>query len=310
MKKIVLMVMVFCVVGMVGCGNGGVDNGNGGVDNDGYVDLGLPSGTKWSNVNEDGFYTFDVAVSKFDSNLPTIKQWEELCHECEWKWSETGGYRVTGPNGKSITLPAAGFRNCNGSVRDVGSNGNYGSSTADGSDGAWYLGFDSGDVFVYGNLRCHGLSVRLVRQAGQYVEAREAGQYVDLGLPSGTKWSNVNEDGLYTYDEALLRFGDKLPSKKQWDELFHECEYGFVDGFLLKWEEGDNAEKAGYGFTGPNGKSIFLPTDEGDFGMNGSYWSITCTGDGLVWGWDFYGDRMYTDLYSRDDRRSVRLVLD
>ena len=310
MKKIVLMVMVFCVVGMVGCGNGGVDNGNGGVDNDGYVDLGLPSGTKWSNVNEDGFYTFDKAVSKFGSNLPTRKQLEELYNECEWNLSETGGYRVTGPNGKSITLPAAGGRDCNGSVRGVGSSGNYWSSTPEDSDDALGLYFNSDGVDVNYFYRCFGLSVRLVRQSGQYVEAREAGQYVDLGLPSGTKWSNTTERGLYTYDESLRRFGDKLPSKKQWDELFHECEYGFVDGFLLKWEEGDNAEKAGYGFTGPNGKSIFLPTDEGDFGMNGSYWSRTCTGDGLVWGWDFYGDRMYTDLYSRDDRRSVRLVRD
>ncbi len=44
-------------------------------------------------------------------------------------------------------------------------------------------------------------------------------QYVDLGLPSGTKWKSVNEagdeNGFYTYDEAIKAFGNKLPTKKQ-----------------------------------------------------------------------------------------------
>ena len=132
------------------------------LQTDKYVDLGLSSGTKWSNVNEDGLYTFGQAVSKFGSNLPTGKQWEELYNECEWKWRETGGYRVTGPNGKSITLPAEGYRNCDGSVGDVGSNGRYWSSTARGCH-AWYLNFNSGGVDVDSGDRCYGLSVRLVQ---------------------------------------------------------------------------------------------------------------------------------------------------
>lgn len=340
MKKIVFLMMVVGMVGMIltGCNNHhreeavvdstpvvavleeyASEESEDDLQADKYVDLGLSSGTLWSNIDEceddfnyGNFYTYGSASYKFGSNLPTKSQWEELYKECKWTWvdGEKGAFIVTGPNGNSITLYEWGVLSSDGYMSEEGSHGGYWSSSPHGSEYAWSLCMQDDWAHVDYARRSVGRCVRLVRQAGQYVEAREAGQYVDLGLPSGTKWSNTTERGLYTYDESLRRFGDKLPSKKQWDELFHECEYGFVDGFLLKWEEGDNAEKAGYGFTGPNGKSIFLPTDEGDFGMNGSYWSRTCTGDGLVWGWDFYGDRMYTDLYSRDDRRSVRLVRD
>ena len=136
-------------------------------DNKEYVDLGLPSGTLWKVVNEsdeDGFFPYDEAVSQFGSQLPTKEQWEELKDYCEWTWREPqGGYKVTGPNGKFIVLPAAGYRGCNGNVGSVGSSGNYKSSTPDDSDFAWVLYFDSGGVDMSENDRCGGASVRLVQ---------------------------------------------------------------------------------------------------------------------------------------------------
>ena len=60
-------------------------------------------------------------------------------------------------------LPAAGNRNCNGNVNNVGSNGNYWSSTPNGSDNAWNLNFNSGEVNMNNNNRCYGQSVRLVQ---------------------------------------------------------------------------------------------------------------------------------------------------
>ena len=44
--------------------------------------------------------------------LPTKEEFEELIKECEWEWiteDHYPGYKVTGPNGNSIFLPAAGF---------------------------------------------------------------------------------------------------------------------------------------------------------------------------------------------------------
>lgn len=140
------------------------------------VDLGLPSGTKWANVNlgastpesfGDYFawgeivgYSYDPLVEhdfswdnyewgnpetsslkkyNFDSNygvkdefttlileddaanviwggnwrIPTADELNELRTQCTWNWTKHGsinGYEVTGTNGKSIFIPAAGER--------------------------------------------------------------------------------------------------------------------------------------------------------------------------------------------------------
>ena len=128
----------------------------------GYVDLGLSSGTYWKSKNESGFYDYDDAVSKFGDKLPTKDQFEELKNECEWTWTGNG-YKVTGPNGESITLPAAGCRYCNGAVGRVGSCGDYWSSSSSDSDNAWSPSFDSDEVDMYECSRCYGQSVRLVQ---------------------------------------------------------------------------------------------------------------------------------------------------
>lgn len=68
---------------------------------------------------------FDIAREKYGASwrLPTAAEFEELIERCKWEWEEAGdsasfmaGYRVTGPNGKSIFLPAAGHGR--GTVRE------------------------------------------------------------------------------------------------------------------------------------------------------------------------------------------------
>ena len=128
----------------------------------GYTDLGLPSGTIWKNFNSAGFYGYDEAVSQFGNRLPSKAQWEELKAECQWSWTGSG-YKVTGPNGNSIVLPAAGYRDCDGSVYVVGSGGYYWSSSPDGSEYAWRLHFSSSDLDISYKYRYYGYSVRLVQ---------------------------------------------------------------------------------------------------------------------------------------------------
>ena len=128
----------------------------------GYVDLGLSSGTYWKETNESGFYSYGNAVSKFGNTLPTREQLEELKNECEWTWTGNG-YKVTGPNGESIVLPAAGRRFCDGDVSNVGMCGFYWSSTPCTSVAAWLLCFISSEVSMTYWEHCIGLSVRLVQ---------------------------------------------------------------------------------------------------------------------------------------------------
>lgn len=146
-------------------GNGGSGGGGGSVA--GYVDMGLPSGTKWKSTNEtggyNGFYTYDEAVSAFGDKLPTIEQFDELRLYCTWEWQNNGGYKVTGSNGNSIVLPASGYRYCDGNVYFVGSDGRYWSSTPGGSGDAWSIDFNSDRVYTSHDHRCSGRSVRLVQ---------------------------------------------------------------------------------------------------------------------------------------------------
>lgn len=136
----------------------------------GYVDLGLPSGTLWKKVNEGAdrtnfgqtYYTYDEAISKFANNLPTKEQFIELINNCKWYW-EGNGCKFVGPNGNSIYLPAAGCRYCTGDVTDVGTEGDYWSSTPYDSDDAWSSAFDSDGFYMFTSFRCGGHSVRLVQ---------------------------------------------------------------------------------------------------------------------------------------------------
>ena len=168
MKKVTLLSMMclmalsVCVVS--GCSRDDVEETAGN-----YVDLGLSSGTKWKAVNEVNsadaeyaFFTYDEAMAQYGNKLPSREQWMELVNECEWSWTGMG-YKVVGPNGKNISLPAAGCRICDGSVGDVGSYGYYWSSTPSGSEDAWYLYFYSGSVHMGNYRRCCGQSVRLVQ---------------------------------------------------------------------------------------------------------------------------------------------------
>ena len=126
----------------------------------GYVDLGLPSGTLWKETNESGFYTWDEAVSYFGDELPTDEQFLELINECTWTWTGNA-YEVTGPNGESITLPAAGFRNRDGDyVQDYGF---YWSATEYRSSDAYHLYFNWDAACISNGPRCIVLSVRLVK---------------------------------------------------------------------------------------------------------------------------------------------------
>ena len=128
-----------------------------------YVDLGLPSGTLWKSKNEKGmYYTYDEAVSQFGDKLPTREQFAELQAFCTWTWNGKG-YVVKGDNGNSIVLQAAGYRNCSGDVRSVGTTGNYWSSTPYSSDIVWYLYCSSSAVYMNYDIRCSENSVRLVQ---------------------------------------------------------------------------------------------------------------------------------------------------
>ncbi|MBR3852469.1 MAG: PEGA domain-containing protein [Fibrobacter sp.] len=100
--------------------------------------------------------------------LPTRAELEELKNKCTWRWTTQNGvkgYKVTGPNGNHIFLPATGYRN-ESSLYYAGEDGYYRSSTPyeSFSDLAYYLYFRSGGQHVSWLYRYYGLSVRPVSE--------------------------------------------------------------------------------------------------------------------------------------------------
>ncbi len=139
-----------------------------------FVDLGLPSGTKWARSDSYDFISYANAYYRFGNQLPTKEQFEELVSQCKWRWktvvhgmsTEGSGYEVIGPNGNSIFLVANGYRDSwSDVISDVGVYGHYRSSTPYSSEYSWGISIRPNSYEVTYASREAGYSVRLVRNS-------------------------------------------------------------------------------------------------------------------------------------------------
>lgn len=217
----------------------------------GFIDLGLPSGTLWSAQYEPCKYSFNLAMMLYGDAIPSKKQCKELTDHCTWtainKEGETEGYIVTGKNGNSIYIDRS-----------------FWSSTTDERKIEYAWAFSLARIY-YPKTKVYYTTdpfykpghhaVKLI----DHVENKSKNQYlanipqncelefIDLGLPSGTKWANKDSQSDYrchhvTYIEDLE---EGIPTKEQWKELRKEC----------NWVKNDY----GYKIIGPNGNYILLP---------------------------------------------------
>lgn len=119
----------------------------------------------------------DVAWVKWGHQwaIPTKDQADELVRECTWTWMKyngANGFAVTGPNGKSLFLPAAGehFTGLDGNLKDVnevmcvGEQACYWTSelNKDYSASVYIISFVQKKAEVDTDGRVHGASVRPV----------------------------------------------------------------------------------------------------------------------------------------------------
>ena len=110
----------------------------------------------------------DAAYTNWNGNwrLPSNEEAAELIDNCTWSWTTRNGvkgYKVTGPSGNFIFLPANGMRSGT-SLSDAGSKGNYWSSSLS-ADGAYFASspfFNQSEVQSGNNYRYLGLGVRPV----------------------------------------------------------------------------------------------------------------------------------------------------
>ena len=109
----------------------------------------------------------DAATANWGGSwrMPTKAECQELLDNCTWEWTQVNGVngsKVTGPNGNSIFLPAAGHR-LGSSLSNAGSLGIYWSSTPYDSNyisHACILYFNYVYEIVYDDSRRIGLPVR------------------------------------------------------------------------------------------------------------------------------------------------------
>ena len=115
---------------------------------------------------------YDAARANWGGSwrMPRENEMEELHAYCEWEWTQkngVNGYKVIGRNGKSIFLPAAGYR-YGASLDDAGSSGEYWCSTPveyyNDVNCAYDLTFYSDGQFMGDSYRFNGRSVRPVAE--------------------------------------------------------------------------------------------------------------------------------------------------
>ncbi len=287
---------------------------SGKLNNHEWVDLGLPSGTRWATCNIDatspsqpgrhyawgeiatkgsyvaenskynkkdvddfsGNKSCDVAAAKWGSGwrMPTKAEFDELLHYCNWRYVQKdgrwGALISSTVNDKSIFLPATGYKDGT-STHEASGCGMYWTSTPlknQYNSGAheYHFGGGLGEMGV--SERSYGYAVRAVVDNKDMVNTPSQGEtnghkWVDLGLPSGTKWATCNvgatsseHHGEYyawaeitpildktspkngvrgkwmsgiatsaTYDVATAQWGEgwRMPSKADFQELLDNC---------------------------------------------------------------------------------------
>ena len=131
-----------------------------------YVQSNGSSGSCFNLGNEIAGTKLDVAQKEWGRNwhIPTSWQIEELVNNCSYRWTTMNGIygaRFTGPNGKSIFLPAAGARHDTGNS-SFSKFGYYWSGTPDSRSETYSLVFDKDRCNCYGNQRRYGFTIRPV----------------------------------------------------------------------------------------------------------------------------------------------------
>lgn len=169
------------------------------IDGHEYVDLGLPSGTKWATMNVGAssetdygnYYQYGKGAAQYAAtsgesdysgtenplatsadtvaqvwggqwHMPTKTQFDELTANTSYEWTTINGVnggKFTAQNGNYVFFAASGTWN-NGSQSYVGNYGYYWSSAPSDSKLAYRLTFDNGFKGVNELKRKFGYSVR------------------------------------------------------------------------------------------------------------------------------------------------------
>ena len=170
---------------------------------------------KMEDISGDPVY--DVATAKWgkDWRIPTEKEFYELLCYCDYDYEPNGNIYwqkfTSRINKKILYLPATGFKESSDKLTYPKTNGSYWTSTPvinqyNNGAGIYHFAVDEGRMSHGG--RSMGNAVRPVTYYDVKMDIPYDGEtnghkWVDLGLPSGTKWALYNLGA-----NAVDRYGD------------------------------------------------------------------------------------------------------
>lgn len=165
-------------------------------------------GVEMSGIS--GKAQYDAATANWGSTWRMPTQWEmqELIDNCTWTWTQLNGvkgYNVTGTNGKSIFLPAAGLYSTNTGV-NINEHGSYWTSTpttTDENQKAYNLVFNSTNKGVGSNYRENGRPIRPVC-GGAYAQAEvTTAEVTNIKDNSAVCGGNVEDNGCIVTERGV-----------------------------------------------------------------------------------------------------------
>ncbi|MCQ2226427.1 MAG: hypothetical protein MJZ01_00785 [Bacteroidales bacterium] len=214
--------------------------------------------------------------------MPSPDDFDELKQNCTCTWTkqnDVNGYKITGSNGKSIFLPAAGFR-VGGGLYVVSIVGLYWSSLLDDSDAGYVLDFNGDGTFetLYTrHNRSEGMPVRPVCPSAGNTNGHVA---VDLGLPSGKLWAecNIGADAPESYGSYIAWGETEDKEIYYWSTYKYMQEGKSNEIFINKYQVPDNEyggiwyrfEKYGY----DDNKTTLEKADDAATANWGDNWRI------------------------------------
>lgn len=162
-------------------------------------------------------------------HIPTIGEWIELRTKCKWEWSYkngVSGYKVTGPNGNYIFLPAAGYYYGEHGYKNKGIAGEYWTSTMYSDNPTKAINFKMAkeEHKFYETSICCGLPIRpafkvnyryyIDRMQKEYSstskEENKKNEDMESLTPSSKKTGKVAESDPITVPEEMASFNGNV----------------------------------------------------------------------------------------------------
>ena len=270
---------------------------------------------------------FDVATSKWGSSwqMPSSIQMNELLSECIWTWCDGDNTKYNGKsvrgyiisskvNDNKIFLPAAGNY-----YHDVllyenryclyWSSSQYDGSAFEGeadynnSNSAY--GMDYNYKAIYTDLRYYGQTVRPVRVQ----KSNEDHAWVDLGLPSGTKWAtcNVGANSPEEYGDYFA-WGETAPKDEYNWSTYKWMNAGQSDWRQINKYTFDDGQTSGCWYSNGtfvgDGKTELDPEDDAATANWGSGWQMPSY-DQIT---ELYNSSYTTTTWTTQNGKSGRLI--